>query len=170
MADESVTEFSELDVESVHLVPKAATGLPFLLAKAAADTIEEVSREIDSQRSQPTKKGNTKMGKKELRAQLAAAEAALAKAGRPVAPSRAPMTAETAVRLMKAAADDAQRVGDQAKADGLRKEVATLKLQIAENQRQERPAPSRLGPGTVELFRSTGTLPDEHGPGAVGGI
>jgi hypothetical protein len=70
-------------------------------------------------------------------------------------------TAQAAIRLMKEAASDAERQGDRAKADGLRRDVALLKLQIAERQRQERPTPSRLGPGAVELFKNTGSLPED---------
>lgn len=80
--------------------------------------------------------------------------------------ARVPPPAD-AIRLMKTAADEAEERGDSARADGLRHEICVMKFQIAERQRVERPAPSRLGPGTVQLFTRTGTLGDDN---EVGGL
>jgi hypothetical protein len=163
-----LTEFEDLDPTSFHLVPQGASGFPVLLAKGVNEAMDEVLAEMQP-RSHPNQKGTTKMKKSELRAALADAEAQLAKAGH-TAPSRtstAPVSAESALRIMKAAADDAERLGDVAKADGLRREIAVLKLQIAERVRENRPQSSRLGPNSVELFTRTGRL----GPDAqLGGV
>jgi hypothetical protein len=176
MSDETeLTEFAELDPQELHLVPKGATGFPLLLAKGIDEAISEVQTE---QRSHQTER-KQKMGKKELRAALAKAEADLERAGlnRGADPrtaesiarqvGRAPISAGQAISAMKAAADNAERTGDAVKAKALRQEVATFKLQIAERHRQDHPQPSRLGPNAVELFQHTGSLGEDT---AVKGI
>jgi hypothetical protein len=160
VSDEALTEFIELDPNAVHLVPAGASGFPFLLAKSIHDTVAEVQNE--SRSHQPKPKG-MKMKKRELRAALAEAEGALAKAGQPATRGRptGTVSAETALTLLKSAAEDAERMGDVAKADGLRREIAVFKLQVAERRREQRPSPSRLGPGSVQLFDRTGRLGED---------
>jgi hypothetical protein len=154
------------------------SGFPVLLAKAIAESVDEVRTEM-RQRSQTTtnqKEGN-KMKKSELRAALAAAQSQLAKgqiAGTAVdltgaartpdgnsRPANNPFRAthfDHAVTVMKSAADEAERGGDVAKAASLRREVAEMKMVAAERRREARPSASQYGPGSHQLFDRTGRL------------
>ena len=155
---DGVTEFIELDPNEMHLVPAGANGFPFLLAKSVGDTVEEVQKESRSR----SKKGRKMGKKKELRKALERSEAALRMAGvEHTVGTKAPMSASTALSLLKSAADDAAARGDTAMAHGLRQEIAVFKLQVAEREHQARPRPSRLGPNSRELFTRTGTLGED---------
>jgi hypothetical protein len=77
-------------------------------------------------------------------------------------PTKPPMTFDTAVVAMKAAAESAEAEGDTTRAAGIRSDLLIAKMQVAERQRSRSGVSySRMGPSSVELFGRTGNLPDD---------
>lgn len=72
-----------------------------------------------------------------------------------------PAMAVSVMAALRAGAAEAEAAGDLAKAAGLRREVITWKWAVAEKARASGRAPSQFGPGAVQLFERTGTLPDD---------
>lgn len=166
---------------ALDVLAKASAALSPDERDAVLVTAERLVKQVPHSEPQPTRKGNTMGKKKELEARLAKAEemlkervhngganAALAEEmlGHIGAPSRSPVSVDASIRLMKTAADEADRMGDYNKALGLRQEVAELKLQIQERARNGRNF-SRMGPGSVELFKNVGTLPEDVKLGGI---
>ncbi|MCU1490709.1 MAG: hypothetical protein JWM85_2114 [Acidimicrobiaceae bacterium] len=182
MSDD-ITEFVDLNTLELHLVGDAANRFSPLLAKAA-EALDEVRS------NQPPQKEGKKMGEKALlKAQLAQAEAALAKAGLTAprrgngsdpyvaeglmdhvgAPVRSVVTsnAEGVLRDMTAEASLLKSQGRRQEAREMHYRLAAAKMMINENQRGEHPRPSRMGPGTVELFVRTGRLGEDSDLGGI---
>lgn len=178
MAGDDLTEFAEIDVDSVHLVARSANGFPAPLLAKAYEALDEALEEQQTRTHHSPRPGPTerkqKMGKKALKKALDEAEAALAAYNGGADPAtanaifqrvgspRPQMSLAAALSTMKAAAEQAEQRGDHATADGLRREILVTKMQVAERQREGRPSSSRLGPNTAELFpKGTGRLPED---------
>jgi hypothetical protein len=72
----------------------------------------------------------------------------------PVTPEqleKAGIDVTVALRLMKAAADDAEAAGDRFKADGLRREMC--EIEVATMTKLTAGRPSRWGPGVTPLLK-----------------